>query len=99
MAMTRYTSCAIGVTVVALNAVIATAQPYSVTDLGTLGGRTSTATGINASGQVVGSSSLMLGDGTPVHAFLYAGGKMMDLGTLGSTRSSASAINALGQVV
>jgi probable HAF family extracellular repeat protein len=66
---------------------------YTLTDLGTLGGATSSyATDINASGQVVGSSGW--------YAFLYSDGVMTNLGTLdGCTDSSASAINASGQVV
>ena len=54
------------------------------TDLGTLGGGTSAAYGINAAGQVVGESATS-GPGT--HAFLYSGGTMTDLGTLGGTHS------------
>jgi probable HAF family extracellular repeat protein len=53
------------------------------------------ATAINASGQVVGSSSTQQGG---PHAFLYSGGKMTDLGTLGGY-SYATGINASGQVV
>lgn len=57
---------------------------YSVVDLGTLGGTTSTANGVasggtNASGMVVGSSTMS--DNTE-HAFLYAGGQIFDLNTL-----------------
>jgi probable HAF family extracellular repeat protein len=67
-------------------------------DLGMLAGGTggSAATAINASGQVVGSSSVAGGN---VHAFIYSGGVMTDLGTLpGATSSYATAINASGQV-
>lgn len=79
------------------------------TDLGTLGGPTSYASAINASGEVVGESDIAnharLRSGI-MHAFLYTHGVMNDLGTLGGVRaglgapeSSASAINASGQVV
>src|SRR5262249_28902691 len=63
---------------------------YSITDLGTFGGRGSVAYGINGSGQVVGYANLP-GD-TVRHAFLYdptATPPMRDLGTLGGTNSTA----------
>ena len=60
------------------------------------GGFFSGANGINASGQVVGSSET----GSTIHAFLYSNGAMTDLGTLpGDTTSRAYGINASGQVV
>ena len=72
-------------------------------DLGTLGGKFSYADGINAVGQVVGTSDTGA-DVTPgfyvAHAFLWQSGTgMIDLGTLGGTHSWASAINDRGQVV
>ncbi len=72
------------------------AAEYSVTDLGTLGGATSDAEGINNSGQVVGSAFLSSGQ---KHAFLYSNGTMADLGTLGGTSSAAWGVNDGGQVV
>ncbi len=72
------------------------------TDLGTLGGRSSFAYGINDLGQVVGHSDLPAdsASGTPPsHAFLYSGDGMTDLGTLGGRNSFAyGGINNLGQV-
>ena len=71
---------------------------YTVVDLGTLGGTTSSATAINASGWVVGYSATA-GDAAS-HAFLWRHGVMTDLGTLpGGTSSRANAINDRGQVV
>ena len=82
---------------------------FTVTDLGTLGGRYSVAYGINRRGQVVGESRTGAVDefGSPIsHAFLWlpapdyglpAG--MNDLGVIDGERSSASDINDIGQVV
>jgi len=63
-------------------------------DLGTLGGSTSRAFGINDAGHVVGESFTARGE---VHGFLYDG-EMHDLGTLGGY-ASANAINAGGQII
>jgi probable HAF family extracellular repeat protein len=66
-------------------------------DLGTLGGPTSFATGINGLGEVVGGADV---DSTTSHAFLWTTAGMRDLGTLpGGTRSYASDVNDLDQVV
>jgi probable HAF family extracellular repeat protein/YVTN family beta-propeller protein len=69
---------------------------YWVANLGTLGGLTSTATAVNASGQVVGYSETAAGE---THAFLFSGGAMSDLGTLGGAYSVATGINTSGQIV
>ncbi len=92
-------------TAMALAAGSAQAVTYTVTDLGSLTGAngTSYASGINDSGQVVGSSFLAE---LPVtqHAFLYSGEVMTDLGTLthggnAGFTSYAQDINNSGQVV
>jgi probable HAF family extracellular repeat protein len=76
---------------------IALAQTYTVLDLGVLPrGSYSIATGINASGQVTGSSDIGTRDS---HAFLFSNGTMQDLGTLGGKASRGIAINAAGQVL
>jgi probable HAF family extracellular repeat protein len=73
-------------------------------DLGTLGGTSSDGGGINASGQVAGSS-LIEGDEFD-HAFLWTpttpggtSGSMLDLGTLAGSDSYGYNVNAAGQVV
>jgi len=73
-------------------------------DIGSLGGSSTTAYGINNYGQVVGFSYL---SGGSYRAFLYSGGPMTDLGTLPcavfipdtTTNSRAYGINNYGQVV
>ena len=68
-------------------------------DLGTLGGPVSIANGINASGEICGTSSVKPASSVR-RAFRYADGRMTDLGGLpGSLESSASAINDAGQIV
>ena len=69
-----------------------------LTDLGTLGGDTSYALGINDSGEVVGYS--YLADNVTRHAFTWtASGGMVDLGTLpGGTWSQGEKINASGEI-
>lgn len=69
---------------------------YSVIDLGTLGGATSSANAINNRGQVVGGAKTAADTS---HAFLYECGRMIDLGTLGGLSSRADAINDKGHVV
>ncbi len=70
---------------------------YTIKNLGTLGGNSSVARAINATGQVVGQASDAAGE---LHAFLYNGDKMQDLGTLPNyAYGDANAINAAGQVV
>src|SRR6185436_19963386 len=90
----------VGVTLVVAALLAATpanaAVLYSITDLGTLGGTSSSASGINVSGWVTGFSNLV-GD-TISQAFLYVGSKMKDLGARGSGESAGSAINNSGQV-
>jgi probable HAF family extracellular repeat protein len=66
-------------------------------DLGTLGGRFSSAHGLNDLGQVVGQSDLL----STAHAFVWTASEgMRDLGTLnGGGVSFADAIDDLGQIV
>lgn len=71
-------------------------QARHLHSLGTLGGRSSSATGINDRREVVGSADTKSGKS---HAFLWSRGKMRDLGTLGGFWSEASAINNKGEVV
>jgi probable HAF family extracellular repeat protein len=67
------------------------------TDLGSLGGDTGLALGLNNSGQIVGYSNTV-GD-QQQHAFLYSAVGIIDLGTLGGSASQAYGINDSGQIV
>ena len=69
----------------------------TIVDLGTLGGPSSMAHGINDLYQIVGFSTTTGGAG---HGFLWVDGILTDLGTLpGMTHSTAYDINEAGQVV
>ncbi len=83
---------------VALSVSTASHAGWSIYGLGTLGGISSAATGINESGQISGTFYLSSGVS---HAFTTGadGASMRDLGTLGGTLSLGSAINNSGQVV
>jgi len=76
---------------------------YTITDLGTLGGSSSSPSGINASGQVVGYS--YTAGNLSTHAFLYSDGAMVDLNSLTGPASGwqqldyAQGINDAGQIV
>lgn len=79
-------------------AVAVRAEPaYRITDLGTLGGKTSRARAINGDGTVAGEAETKSG---ALHAFIWKAGQgMKDLGTLGGGLSRAYAINDRGIVV
>jgi probable HAF family extracellular repeat protein len=62
-------------------------------DLGTLGGGSSYAYGVNDSGEVVGYSWLADGE---QHAFLYDDGKMLDLNSLIPANSGWELLDAYG---
>ena len=66
-------------------------------DLGTLGGSSGVAWGINDAGQAVGNSNTTNDDAN--HATLWNGASTIDLGTLGGTNSNAYSINNAGQIV
>ena len=80
-----------------------TITQLQVIDLGTLGGTSSRAYGLNSSGDVVGYYV----SGSVKHAFIWHdangnqavdAGERQDLGTLGGTKSAAYAINDSGQI-
>ena len=75
------------------------AQTYTLTDIGTLPGGSSTIVKkINLGGDAVGQSGARYGERT--HAFIRSGGKLLDLGRLpGGDYSSAFDINHRGAVV
>ena len=75
---------------------------YTVTDLGTLNGVSSTLRRGMSAGQVVGYSrnpGTPIGQPATVYAFLYSGGTMADLGNLGGSISDAYGVNASGAAI
>ena len=72
---------------------------YTLSDLGTLGGESSTASGLNASGQIVGVADTT--DNEARDGFVTGTNgalPLRDLGSLGGVGSFAPAINATGRV-
>jgi probable HAF family extracellular repeat protein len=69
-----------------------------MTDLGTLGGSSSSASAVSADGSVIVGKSSLTGDSL-THAFKYTGTTITDLGTLGGSSSSVSAVSADGSVI
>ena len=85
-------------TLAALSGIAARAQTaYSYWDLGTLGGTSSSAAGINNAGQVVGGATLANG---ATHPFYWSSATgMVDIGTFGGTGGGSKGINNVGDVV
>ena len=69
------------------------AQTYTITDIGTLGGKDSVALSINDFGEVVGYSKTADGE---VHAFRFFRDALFDLNTLGGKESFAYVITNSG---
>src|SRR5690348_3253550 len=69
--------------------------PYTLTDLGTLGGGSAYPEDMNEAGQITGYSTLGSGQ---TRAFLWDQGQMTNLGTMGGSASAGKGINRLGHV-
>src|SRR5437762_3396165 len=69
---------------------------FSVTDPFAKPGHNTTANGINATGQIVGSYTDSL---NKTHGFLYTAGTYVTLDIPGATFTAATAINSSGQIV
>lgn len=67
-------------------------------DLGTLGGVSGCAWGLNESGDVTGNSDLPGDQYGVTHPFLWRHGRLIDLGTLGGTYGIGTWLNNAGQV-
>src|SRR5215470_15893127 len=90
---------------VAVASTVHAGPSYTATPLGTIGGNGSSATAINASGEVTGFSYYAIWippypgpNELKWHAFAYSGGAMRDLGSLGGPSSAGTAINDSGQI-
>src|SRR5262249_53409328 len=70
---------------------------YEIKDLGTLGGETSGAEGINGAGQIVGLSQIT--SSTHYHGYVWDPAGLRDLGTFGGAQSGSRAINSRGDIV
>ena len=73
-------------------------QAQTLSDLGTLGGTSSSARAISADGSVVVGQSALIGGQLKAYRWTQASG-MIDLGTLGGTSSHARAVSADGSVI
>jgi len=94
---TTLTIALLALAVAALMALPHASAAITARDLGTLPGYTSSeALGINAAGQVVGTSSDMESQSRP---FLWDDGVMTNLGTLGGSRGTAHGISNTGLIV
>jgi len=88
----------VSVLVLLFAAKVASAQKYTVTDLGTLpGGNSSVAYKVNDLSQVAGNSTLP--GNAYGHAFIYQNGTLTDVGTLSGGWSVAFQVNASGEAV
>jgi probable HAF family extracellular repeat protein len=70
-------------------------QSGVTTQLGSLGGGASAATGVNSSGEVVGGASNASGQ---TFAVIFNNGQIQSLGTLGGNFSTAYGVNNAGQI-
>src|SRR5580704_1894780 len=68
---------------------------YAMTDLGSLGGTTTEASGINSSGEVAGDSKNASG---MFSGFIWSNGQMTNLGAFNGHTAFARAINNFGEV-
>ena len=75
-------------------ATVIQAAEYTLIDLGTLGGSSTFANGINENNQITGYSDT----GSEAHAFIWENGTFTDLGTLGGNESIGVGINNNGDV-
>ncbi|HWX20709.1 MAG TPA: hypothetical protein VN578_12490 [Candidatus Binatia bacterium] len=94
LSFTRTVLLVTGIIPVVANSGLAV-ETYLVTELGSLGGGTSTASGINNNNQVTGTSTTGAGG---FDAFLLSNGIVHDLGNSGGD-STGAALNSLGDVV
>jgi probable HAF family extracellular repeat protein len=90
----------VGLFAAAAHAQVETTKFYTLTDLGNLGGNTTSgnyATGLNQSGQVTGNS--LPSPSAAQAAFVWTNGLMKSIGNLGGGYSAGAAINIKGDVV
>jgi len=85
-----------GIVVGQSNSIAVSWQNGRVHVIGTLGGGSAFATGINSSGVIIGNGATPSGD---FHGWVFKNGVMTDLGGFGGASSSADGINSSGDIV
>ncbi len=85
-----------GIVVGQSNGIAVSWQNGRVHVIGTLGGGSSFATGINPSGVIIGNGATPSGD---FHGWVFKNGVMTDLGGFGGASSSADGIDSAGDIV
>jgi probable HAF family extracellular repeat protein len=89
-------SLAVGLALICVAPAAAQPYPYTITDLGLMGGTSARGVALNNNGVAVAIKTVTAGG---YHSFTWAAGTTTDLGTLGGPSAFAMGMNDAGQVV